>query len=129
MIKSMTGFGKSEAASKWGRLTVEIRSLNHKYFDIVCRLPNHLALFEDKVRDYVKRKVRRGRINLFASWEGKEKPKTTFVLDLNLASSYYRQLLRLKKSLNLKDDLGITQIIALPEVLTAELKKERTNEL
>ena len=73
MIKSMTGFGKGQLLSKLGTITVEIRSLNHKYFDAVLRLPNHLSVFEDKVRDYVKKKIRRGRINLSGSWESKEK--------------------------------------------------------
>jgi len=129
MIKSMTGFGKGQSIGKLGTMSVEIRSLNHKYFDVVCRLPNHLSVFEDKVRDYVKKKARRGRINLSASWEGKEKTKTLFSLNLNLARKYQQELLRLKKGLGLKDDLGITQIANLPEVLTYEQRKERVQEV
>jgi len=123
----MTGYGKGQAVSKAGTISVEIRSLNHKYFDIICRLPNHLSVFEDKVRDYVKRRVRRGRLNLSATWEGKEKEKAPFSLNLNLAKKYHRQLLKLKKSLRVKDDLGLAQIVSLPEVLTCEQKKEKTH--
>ena len=68
MIKSMTGFGKGQSVSEIGTIRAEIRTLNHKYFDIVSRLPNHLAVCEDKIRDYLKKKVKRGRIHLFVSW-------------------------------------------------------------
>ncbi len=129
MIKSMTGFGKGQSISQVGAITAEIRSLNHKYFDVVARLPNHLSIFEDKVRDYLKKKIRRGRINLSVFWEGKEKGKAPFSLDMNLAKRYHRELLKLKRNLGLKDDLGITQIASMPEVITYEQKREKVRQL
>ena len=129
MIKSMTGFGKGEAGSKEGTITVEIRSLNHKYFDVVCRLPNHLSLFEDQVRDYVKKRVRRGRINLSVTCENREKEYDNFSLNVHAADRYYGELVKLKKRLGLKNDLGISQIISLPEVINYEQKKERANKV
>ena len=129
MIKSMTGFGKGESISQWGRISVEIRSLNHKYFDMVARLPNHLGVFEDKVRDYAKKRIRRGRINLSVSWESKEKAKTAFSVNLNTAKGYQRQLMKLKRNLKLKDDLGLMQIASLPEVISYEQKREDARHL
>jgi uncharacterized protein (TIGR00255 family) len=129
VIKSMTGFGKGRSDGPLGTITVEIRSLNHKYFDCVLRLPNHLSVFEDKVRDYVKKKIRRGRVNLSASWESKERPQAAFSLNVNLAKKYYQELMKLKRGLRLKDDLGLTQIVSLPEVLNYEQKKEKTRRL
>jgi len=129
MIKSMTGYGKGQASGRAGSLIVEIRSLNHKYFDVAARLPNHLSIFEDKVRDCVKKRLKRGRINLSASWEGKQKTSPQFSLDLNLAKKYHREFSRLKKALGLKDDLKITQIVSMPEVITYEQKKQRADEI
>jgi uncharacterized protein (TIGR00255 family) len=129
MIKSMTGFGKGQLISQVGTITVEIRSLNHKYFDLACHLPNHLAIFEDKIRDYIKKRNRRGRINLSVSWEAKEKTQNIFSLDLDLAKRYHRELMRLKRGLNIRNDLGITQIISLPDVITYEQKKEKAAQL
>ncbi|MBN3039041.1 MAG: YicC family protein [Candidatus Omnitrophica bacterium] len=124
MIKSMTGYGKSRSISKTGTFTVEIRSLNHKYFDMACRLPNNLSIFEDKVRDHVKKRVKRGRVNLFASWESKKKADTHFSLNIAMAKKYHHEMLRLKKNLGLKDDIGITEIIAMPEVIVYEQVKD-----
>ncbi len=129
MIKSMTGFGKGQTLSPRERITVEIRSLNHKYFDLVSRLPNNLSTFDDKVRDCVKKRIRRGRVNLSLTREGKEKEKSQFLVDMNLARKYHRELLKLKRNLRLKDDLGVTQILSLPEVISYEQKKENVNQL
>jgi len=129
MIKSMTGFGKGRIVGEVGTISVEIRSLNHRYFDLASRLPNHLSIFDDKVRDYVKRRMRRGRVNLSVSWEGKEKAKALFSLDMNLAERYHRELLKLKRTLKLKDDLGIEQILSLPEVITYGQKRENVRRL
>ncbi len=128
MINSMTGFGKGQSVSRLGTIAVEIRSLNHKYFDAVCRLPNHFSIFEDKVRDYLKKRIRRGRINLSVSWESREKAQGVFSLNLNLARRYHRELTRLKKSLKLKDDLSTTQIVSFPEVIVYEQKKEKARQ-
>ena len=129
MIKSMTGFGKGQTLSPRERITVEIRSLNHKYFDLVSRLPNNLSTFDDKVRDCVKKRIRRGRVNLSLTREGKEKEKSQFLVDMNLARKYHRELLKLKRNLRLKDDLGVTQILSLPEVISYEQKKENVSQL
>ena len=129
MIKSMTGFGKGQSLSNLGSIVVEIRSLNHKYFDLVARLPNHLSVFEEKVRDYAKQRIRRGRVNLSVSWESKQKIKAPLTLDLELAQKYHRQLLKLKRQLKIKDDLGITQIMSLPEVVTYAQKKENVRRI
>jgi len=127
MIKSMTGFGKGRIQGPVGMITVEIRSLNHKYFDIASRLPNHLSAFDDKVRDIIKKKLKRGRVNLFASWESKKKARPVFSVDMDLAARYHRQLLKLKRNLKLKDDLGVSQILGLPEIITYEQEKEDLN--
>ena len=129
MIKSMTGFGKGQTLSPRERITVEIRSLNHKYFDLVSRLPNNLSAFDDKIRDCVKKRIRRGRVNLSLTREGKEKEKSQFLVDMNLARKYHHELLKLKRNLRLKDDLGITQILSLPEVISYEQKKENVSQL
>ncbi|MFH1046453.1 MAG: YicC/YloC family endoribonuclease [Candidatus Omnitrophota bacterium] len=129
MIKSMTGYGKGQHLCAQGAFIVEMRSLNHKYFDIVVRLPNQLAMFEDRVRDLLKKKVHRGRITLSASWERRRKQETMFSLNLPLAKKYYQELAKLKKSLRLQDDVRLAELIALPEVLTFEQPKDQDSDL
>ncbi|MBN3038744.1 MAG: YicC family protein [Candidatus Omnitrophica bacterium] len=124
MIKSMTGYGKGRAIDQNGTFTVEIRSLNHKYFDLICRLPNNLSIFEDRVRDHVKKQIRRGRVSLSVSWESKRKAGVPFSLNTQVAKKYHQEMMKLKKNLGLKDDIGITEIISMPEVITYKQPKD-----
>lgn len=124
MIKSMTGYGKGRFSNRLGIVSAEIRSVNHKYFDLVSHLPNHLSILEDKVREYVKKRVSRGRITITVFWESKNKTQTPFFLNVKLAKKYYVELTKLRKELGIKEDLGIAQIVSLPEVISFEQTTE-----
>ena len=58
MIRSMTGFGKSERKAAHGVITVEMRTLNHKFFEMMAHLPSSLNELEDKIRDILQEKVK-----------------------------------------------------------------------
>ena len=69
MIRSMTGYGRGEASGRLGMIRVEVKSLNNKFFDIVPRIPAGLSMFEDRIREYMQKKVKRGRINVFIIYD------------------------------------------------------------
>ena len=62
MIRSMTGFGKGEARFKSGKITVEIKTVNHKFFDATLKLPNGIAAFEDRIKEILQKKIKRGKV-------------------------------------------------------------------
>ena len=66
----MTGFGKGEARCRSGKVTVEIKTVNHKFFDASLKLPNGIAAFEDKIKEILQKKVNRGKINLNLVYDG-----------------------------------------------------------
>ena len=72
MIRSMTGYGAAEVATDAGRLSAEIRSVNHRYCEISLRLPRSISGLEGPVRQHVTERLSRGKINLTVSWEGYE---------------------------------------------------------
>ena len=61
MIKSMTGFGKGEARFKSGKITVEIKTVNHKFFDATLKLPNGITIFEDEIKEVLSKSLKRGK--------------------------------------------------------------------
>jgi uncharacterized protein (TIGR00255 family) len=65
MIRSMTGYGKAEASYERGRISVEIRSVNHRYGEISIRLPRNLACFENEAKKLVADRLKRGKIDDF----------------------------------------------------------------
>ena len=90
MIKSMTGFGKGEAKSKSGVFTVEIRAVNHRYFDLSSKIPSSLMLLEDRIKELLNKNIKRGKINLFLSHRASEKESGLITFDKQAIDKYYK---------------------------------------
>ena len=84
MIKSMTGFGRSEVANDKRKLTVELKSVNHRYFEMYARTPRSCMQLEDLIRTQLQKKIVRGKIevNVNISFTGSEDVKITVNKDL-----------------------------------------------
>lgn len=120
MLRSMTGFGRGEARLKNGKIAVEIKTINHKFFDATLKLPNGIAAFEDKIKEVLQKIIKRGKVNLNLIYDGKSLKNERIVVNDRAARSYYEELTRLKKRLGLKDEVTTRDIIALPGVLSYE---------
>jgi len=118
----MTGFGRGEAAAPKGKIQVELKTLNHRFFDISNRLPENFMIFDDKIRLEVAKKIKRGKVSISLTYEGPRKASPKLVIDNELAGKYKRLLLDLKRSLKLKDDISLSQIISFPNVVTVEIE-------
>ncbi len=120
MIRSMTGFGRGETSAPKGKIRVEIRTLNHRFFELSDRLPENFLAFEDKIRAEVAKKIKRGKVNLSLTYEGPKKSSPGFVIDKKLAANYKNLLIDLQRSLKLRGDISFSHIINLPNVITIE---------
>lgn len=120
----MTGFGRGEVATEKHNFTVEIRSVNHRFCEVVIRMPRSFNVLEDKVRKLVQEKLSRGRIEVFITIEeciGKEK---NIKIDKGLALSYYNALKELSEHLSLEDSVQLNMIAKFPEVIKLEESEE-----
>jgi uncharacterized protein (TIGR00255 family) len=129
MVKSMTGFGRAELKSKYGKFSLEIKSLNHRYFELSCRFPNHLSSLEDRLKEVLAKRIKRGRINLTLSYEKTPQAEQLLELDEQLAKRYLQLLARLKKKLRLEGELRLEQFLTLPGLIAYEPIKENTEAL
>ncbi|MFA4991364.1 MAG: YicC/YloC family endoribonuclease [Candidatus Omnitrophota bacterium] len=120
MIKSMTGFGKGEVSGRLGVLTVEMRTVNHRYFDLSSRIPNGLVILEDRIKDVLRRRVKRGKVNFFLSHRSAAKEKGPLTFDQKAVARYYKMLSLVKKKFKLKDDIKLSHIISFRDVITQE---------
>jgi uncharacterized protein (TIGR00255 family) len=127
MIKSMTGYGASKKLIKGGFIRVEIRTLNHRYLDIVCRIPESCLVFENQIKSLIKKVIKRGRVNLSLNLETQDKKLPQINIDFNLAGKYYDLLKNLQRKLRLTSSISLEQIISFPQVLIFEEKKEDLN--
>lgn len=129
MITSMTGFGKGEAKFKNRWITVEIKTLNHKFFDAGMKLPNSAVAFEDKIKEILQKKVKRGKVNLNMVYDGCASKGGKVSIDSACAKSYCNELRALGKSLGLEDNITAKDIMLLPGVVSYEPAAEHLSEI
>ncbi|MBM3248585.1 MAG: YicC family protein [Candidatus Omnitrophica bacterium] len=121
MIRGMTGFGQAAGEASGGRFVLEIKSLNHKFLDVVLHLPPGFNIFESRITKLVQKKVRRGRITVALNFSSP--PKQSIVLNKSLAQDYYKNLKVLSRQLGLSDSIKLSDIVSLSGVIEIQSAK------
>jgi uncharacterized protein (TIGR00255 family) len=119
-MKSMTGFGKSEAETKFGRVVVEARSENHRFLDIKLMLPESFSSIETELAETVKKFILRGKLRITVSFEGAK--ATPPVLNLDLAKQLKKSLDMLKKEFGIKEELRLDHFLTVKDIFTTEAR-------
>jgi uncharacterized protein (TIGR00255 family) len=125
MIKSMTGYGRGEWQGEGQRVEVEVKSFNHRYCDILPHLPRRLNALEGQIRNYVKQRVSRGRIEVFVQIGDSSPVEQKLELDLNLARDYHLALKALQENLGIPGEIRIETLSNFKEIFTR--KEVETN--
>lgn len=120
MISSMTGFGRGEGELEGLRFSVEIRSVNHRYRDILSRMPREFNPLEEKMKQVISRQVSRGRLEVSVSVRETSEREKKVEVNLPLARGYYRALNELKGKLQLEEDITLQLITGFQDVLVVE---------
>ena len=120
MLKSMTGFGRGEYLDNEHRLIVEIKAVNHRYNEIVIRMPKNLGSLEDKIRRSVSTTLVRGRIDIFITMEEYGEKKRAVRVDKELAIAYHKCLGELAELLSTSINDTIRQVATYPDVIKVE---------
>jgi uncharacterized protein (TIGR00255 family) len=118
LVKSMTGVGRAEAIlPPWNsRIVVDIRTVNHKFLELTVKLPQPIAGYEGEVRDMVRRRVRRGYVQLQASLdESADAP--TLALDHRMVRDYLRLSRELRKKYRIPGEVGLDTVLAYPGII------------
>lgn len=120
MANSMTGFGRGEASGHGYNFTVELKSVNHRFFEASIRIPRNMISFEERIRKLLQEKIQRGRIDVFVNIKETEEKKRLVKLDKDLVLSYDKTLKELALTLKTSYETDIYRLTSLPEVLTVE---------
>lgn len=124
MLRSMTGFGRGEAVITGKRITVEIKSVNHRYCEVATRLPRIYSALEEKIRRTVQARVSRGRLDVFVNVV-QEGEKTALVkVDKGLAMAYYNSLRELGELLQISPEITAEQLSHFPGVLVLQEEED-----
>ncbi|GKX31682.1 hypothetical protein SH1V18_41620 [Vallitalea longa] len=120
MVKSMTGFGRGENVSNDRKMTVEIKSVNHRYCDINIRMPKKISFLENDIRNFVKKKISRGKVDIFVSYEDNSEGNECIKINEDLIEQYLKYFDVISKKFQLENDIKVSNITRYPEVITIE---------
>ena len=126
MIRSMTGFGRSQEVIDGYSVSFEIKSVNHRYFEFYSRVPRQFGFLEEKLKSFVKDRVSRGKIECYLSIEELEAEDAQVLVNKSLAAGYVNALSKISDDFGLKNDITAMQIARFPEVLSVH--KEESDE-
>lgn len=113
----MTGFGSSETTRNGWQIRVEIKAVNHRYSEVVVRMPRQFSILEEAIRREIQKKLVRGRIEVFLNIEETEEKKSKVTLDKDLALAYHETLNELSVQLGQELEISAYQLAKLPEVM------------
>lgn len=124
MIHSMTGFGRFEGQINGRSITLEIKSVNHRYFEFSCRLTRGYSFLEEKLKSYISSKVSRGKVDMFVSITEPEDTPAEVQINHNLASGYINALKELGDTYNILNTVNTVDVARYPDVLTVNKASE-----
>ena len=129
MMKSMTGFGRSEIVKGNRKISVEIKSVNHRYHEAGIKMPKKLNVFESRMRDLLKKYATRGKIDIFINYEDDSESQVNLKFNQNIADEYMAIFNNMSEKYNLKNDMTVGGLARFPEVITMDEVQEDEEEL
>ena len=112
----MTGFGRGEANTGGISISVELRTVNNRFLEVTTRLPRSLSLRENEVKEQIRRRISRGKVNVVANVEREGNGSAGLELNASAARAYYKLLVQLRKSLRLKETVKLEHMLQFSEI-------------
>ena len=118
MIRSMTGYGRGQEVLNGLSVTVEIKSVNHRFFEYSCRLPRVYGFIDDKLKNYLQQRISRGKVDVFVQIDALESAGSEVLVNEGLAENYLTALRDMAQKYGLREDVSVTTLSRYPDVLT-----------
>lgn len=128
MIKSMTGFGRGHAVLGGRDITVEIRAVNHRYYEFSCRLPRSYSFAEERLKALLQGRVSRGKVEVSVLVQNVTAVSERITANKEVIAEYVTALREIQEELGLSDDLSLSSVLRLPDAFTV-VKEEADEEL
>lgn len=124
MIKSMTGYGRAKLSKDDREYQIEIKSVNHRYLDISVRIPKQLSYLEETIKKEIAKKVKRGKIDVFVTFENNSLEGKEIKINTELAKAYIDELKKLAEKENILSDIQVTEISKYPDILNIQSNQD-----
>ena len=124
MIRSMTGYGKQSLNVDGREYQIEIKSVNHRYLDINIKIPKTLSYLEETVKKEISEKIKRGKVDVFITYENNSKEGKNITINKELAKLYIEQLKELAEEEKISSNIEVMEIAKFPDILTIKADEE-----
>lgn len=124
MIRSMTGYGRSEQIVDGRAVTVEIKSVNHRYFEFSCRTTRGYSFLEEKLKSFLQGRITRGKVDAYISVEALESAQTQVLVNHSLAEGYVQALRELAERYGLRDDISVSTVSRYSDIFSVHKAPE-----
>lgn len=128
-MKSMTGYGKGEAAGANRKVTIEIKSVNNRFLDINTRFPKSLSYVEDVVKKKIQEVVKRGTLDVYYTYEVTGETDKVVETDVPLAAEYLTAMRKIRDEFGLPDDITTMSLVRMQDVLVVTATEENRDEI
>ena len=126
MIRSMTGYGKQSLNVEGREYQIEIKSVNHRYLDINVKIPKTISYLEETIKKEISNKIKRGKIDVFVSFENNSEEGRKIEINKQLAKLYIEQLKELAQEERIGSNIEVIDIAKIPDVLTIIVDEENS---
>lgn len=126
MIRSMTGYGKQNLSVGGREYQIEIKSVNHRYLDINVKIPKSISYLEETIKKEISNKIKRGKIDVFVSFENNSEEGRKIEINKQLAKLYIEQLKELAQEEKIDSNIEVMDIAKIPDVLTIKVDEENS---
>ena len=126
---SMTGYGKAEYSQNGITLTVELKTVNNRFLDIIPKYPRAFVSLDDLIRKTVQQKIKRGRVELFVTYQNVNESGKTLVVDKSLAEQYVALSKQFASDYSLPNDFSVTFLMRSPDVVTEQMAVQDEGDL
>lgn len=124
MIRSMTGYGRGQQTLGGMDITVELRSVNHRYYEYSSRLPRVYGFLDERLKNYLQKTVSRGKVDVGVWIDTVDAPGSEVVVNHALAEGYLKALRELVQTYGLRDDVSVNALSRFPDILTVRKAAE-----
>ena len=124
MIRSMTGYGRAEDSIDGRSIAVEIKSVNHRYFEFSSRTTRGYSFLDEKLKSYLQNKIARGKVDVFVNIETLEDADAEVRVNHSLAAGYVTALKELRDKYNLRDDISVSAVARYSDIFSVHKAQE-----
>lgn len=129
MIKSMTGFGRCEIVTQAYKISVEMKAVNHRYLDLGIKMPKKFNILEAQIRNLLKKYIQRGKVDVYINYEDYTEDTVSLKYNSTLAAEYMSCFKKMQEQFGLDNDIRVSTLARMPEVLTMEQAPEDEDEM